>query len=64
MREQYAESTALEKVRDKFLTQQCGRTVDTCFFVGTSHIPYETWIILGVFYPPRQDQVALPIADS
>jgi len=64
MREQYAESTALEKVRDKFLTQLCGPTVDTYFFVGTSRIPYETWIILGVFYPPRQDQVPLPIADS
>ena len=53
MRDQYGdESTAVQKVRQKFLDQMCAQDVDTHFFVGnTAH--YGTWIVLGVFWPKK-----------
>ena len=33
--------------------------LDTRFFMGT-RFPDNTWQVLGVFYPPRIDQTALP----
>jgi hypothetical protein len=59
MREQCRETEALDKVRETFLGRLCGPDVETYFYMGTSHLPYEAWLILGVFYPPIQQQMSL-----
>ena len=30
----------------------CAPTKDTRFFMGTKY-PYNTWLVLGVFWPPK-----------
>jgi len=47
-----SENEAAQSVRDKFLNQLCAPTRDTRFFMGTV-FPYNTWVVLGVFYPPK-----------
>lgn len=47
-----SEAAAVQSVRDKYLTELCGPKRDTRFFVGT-HFPYNTWLVLGVFWPPK-----------
>ena len=46
---------AADSVRRKFLTEICGSTRDTRFFMGT-HFPWNTWLVLGVFWPPRRQR--------
>lgn len=47
-----SESKALEKIKDKWLDYFfCGNR-DSYFVVGTTY-PYPTFIILGVFWPPK-----------
>ena len=54
MRDRYGnEGKAVEKVRDKFLGQLCGASVDTHFFVGTI-LQHNTWIVIGTFCPPKK----------
>lgn len=48
-----SDQAAAESVRDKFLTEVCREDKDTRFFMGT-HFPYNTWLVLGVFWPPKQ----------
>lgn len=43
---------ASESVRKKFFGQMCGPDKDTHFFVGTV-LQHATWVVLGVFWPPR-----------
>ena len=45
---------AAQSVRAKSLGDICGPTRDVHFFVGTV-LRYRTWIVLGVFYPPKAD---------
>ena len=47
-----SEEAAAENVRRKFFDDLCGPTKDTRFFMGTCH-PRNTWMVLGVFYPPK-----------
>lgn len=47
-----SETRAAESVRHKFLDEICAPTQDTRFFMGTV-FPYNTWVVLGVFYPPK-----------
>lgn len=42
-----------QKVRQKFFDQMCSDSRDAHFFVGTI-AQYKTWIVLGVFWPPRK----------
>lgn len=56
-----SEQAAAESVRDKFLGELCREDKDTRFFMGT-HFPYNTWLVLGVFWPPKQTQQPLPFA--
>jgi hypothetical protein len=49
---------AAESVKRKFLNELCGPKRDTLFFMGTTW-PYNTWIVLGVFYPERDSQLSL-----
>ena len=52
------ERRAAESVRTKFLDELCGPNKDTRFFMGT-RFPYNTWLVLGVFWPPLERQLGL-----
>ena len=49
---------ARDSVKHKFLNELCSPDKDTRFFMGTK-FPYNTWLVLGVFWPPRVKQVGL-----
>ncbi len=53
-----SERAAVQAVRDVFLGHMCASDRDTRFFVGT-HSVYNTWLVIGVFYPPRDRQPRL-----
>jgi len=46
------EEKAAESVRRKFFDDLCNPNKDTRFFMGTKY-PYNTWLVLGIFYPPK-----------
>lgn len=52
------EKAAAESVKAKFLTEICGASKDTRFFVGTV-FSYNTWVVIGTFWPPKQFQPSL-----
>ena len=43
----------LEKIRQKWLGAMCSEQKETTFFVGNTKRFRQTFMILGVFYPPR-----------
>lgn len=45
------EYQAALSVRRKFLDELCHEKKDTLFYMGTV-FPYNTWVVLGVFWPP------------
>lgn len=47
-----SDEAAAESVRHKFLNELCREDKDTRFFMGT-RFPYNIWLVLGVFWPPR-----------
>lgn len=47
------DEAAAESVKKKFLDDIGAPNKDTRFFVGTVY-PFNTWVVLGVFYPPKQ----------
>ncbi len=46
---------AAESVKRKFFEELCSPSKDTRFFMGT-FFPYNTWLVLGVFWPPKDRQ--------
>ena len=52
------EYDAAESVRQKFFDEMCGSSKETKFFVGTV-FPYNTWVVIGVFWPPLDQQGSL-----
>ncbi|MBW2053057.1 MAG: hypothetical protein JRI85_12570 [Deltaproteobacteria bacterium] len=50
------EVKAVESVRNKFLNDLCSDEKETLFFMGTT-FPYNSWVVLGVYYPPKTDQM-------
>jgi hypothetical protein len=50
---------AASKVKDKFLSDLCGPSKDTHFYVGTILAHPKSWVAIGVFYPKM---VTLPPA--
>lgn len=46
------EGLAAASVRKKFFEEICHPSRDTRFFMGTV-FPYNTWVVLGVFWPPK-----------
>jgi hypothetical protein len=52
------EKFAVESVKNKFLNEICQKDKDTRFFMGT-RFPYNTWLVSGVFWPPRTLQRSL-----
>jgi hypothetical protein len=53
-----SDEAAAESVRNKFFGELCREDKDTRFFMGT-HFPYNTWLVLGVFWPPKEHQTSL-----
>lgn len=53
-----SDEKAADSVKSKFLGELCRADKDTRFFMGT-RFPYNTWLVLGVFWPPRVDQGSL-----
>jgi len=47
-----SDEAAAQSVRKKFLDEICGPDKDTRFFTGT-HFPWNTWLVLGLFWPPK-----------
>lgn len=45
---------AAGRVRAKFFDELCGPTKDTHFFVGTILAHPQTWVVVGVFWPPAK----------
>lgn len=52
MRDIHGEKEALLKVKERYLNHVCSPKRDTYFIVGTV-FQYGTWIIIGVFWPPK-----------
>lgn len=52
------EKAAVASVRKKFLDEICHPSRDTRFFMGTV-FPYNTWVVIGVFWPPKDLQGSL-----
>jgi hypothetical protein len=52
------EVEAAESVRTKYRDTLCASDRDTRFFMGTV-FPYNTWVVIGVFWPPRTHQAEL-----
>lgn len=50
-----SEEAAAESVKTKFFNQICSPERDTRFFMGTV-FPFNSWIIYGVFWPPKTSQ--------
>ena len=50
------EDAAIHSVRHRFLDELCSPDKDTRFFVGTRH-PYNEWLVLGTFWPPKVREV-------
>jgi len=53
-----SEEAAAESVKRKYLDELCGSTKDTLFFMGTV-FPYNTWVVIGVYWPPKIQQASL-----
>jgi hypothetical protein len=52
------ERTAAANVRKKFFEEMCHPSRDTRFFMGTV-FPYNTWVVIGVFWPRKNPQASL-----
>jgi hypothetical protein len=53
-----SDQAAAESVKKKFFGELCREDKDTRFFMGT-YFPYNTWLVLGVFWPPKTLQSSL-----
>jgi hypothetical protein len=52
------EQAAVSSVKRKFLDEMCRSSRDTRFFVGTT-FPFNSWVVIGVFWPPVDPQTSL-----
>ena len=52
------EQAAVASLRKKFFDEICHPSRDTRFFMGTV-FPYNTWVVIGVFWPPRKSLAPL-----
>lgn len=53
-----SEDAAIESVKNNYFTMMCDPKRDTHLFMGTT-FPYNSWVVLGVFYPPKISQPGL-----
>ena len=54
------EELAADSVRKMYFDRICNPTRDTCFFMGTV-FPYNSWVIVGVYWPPKANQLDLDL---
>ena len=52
------EQAAVANVRKKFFDEMCHPSRDTRFFMGTT-FPFNSWVVIGVFWPPLGTQRSL-----
>lgn len=57
----HSEAATVEAVRAKYLDELCGKSKDPHFFTGNMQAYPKTFLILGVFWPPVQRQLGLPL---
>jgi hypothetical protein len=50
-----SEQLAAQSVKEKYLNWMFSKERDPLLFMGTT-FPYNSWVVIGVFYPPRQRQ--------
>jgi hypothetical protein len=65
----YDEAQRLERIRRKWLGELCGGDKDVHFFVGNQHQHPTSFLVLGVYYPPKQqspssEQLGLGLAEA
>jgi hypothetical protein len=53
-----SDEAAAQSVKQKYFDEMCSPKRDTQFFMGTV-FPYNTWVVIGVFWPPRVQQLSL-----
>lgn len=53
-----SDEKAAESVRDKFFGELCRDDKETRFFMGT-RFPCNTWLVVGIFWPPKIVQASL-----
>lgn len=51
-RRQYGSEDAANRVREKWLNELAGPAKDSVFFVGNQRLHHESFLVLGVFWPP------------
>jgi hypothetical protein len=56
-RSEATEEQALGKLRDNWLGNLCGAEKDTHLFVGNMQAHPGSFLVLGVFWPPKQQQL-------
>ena len=59
VRAELSEGVALRKLRDNWLGNLCGPKRDTSFFVGNMQAFPNSFLVLGVFWPPKPIQLGL-----
>ncbi len=58
LKQGYGEKAAAEIVRDQYLNKLADVSRDTRFFMGTTW-PHNSWVVIGVFWPPKVEQMSL-----
>ena len=58
LKETHGEEKAASMVREKYLHELAAESRDTRFFMGTTW-PHNTWVVIGVFWPPKVNQLEL-----
>jgi hypothetical protein len=58
LRDEHGDEKAAQLVRDRYLKVLAASDRDIRFFMGT-RFPYNTWLIVGVFWPPKKQQLSL-----
>jgi len=53
-RTEYNQSDLMAALRRKYLDEMFAPTRDTCFYVGNQHIHRESFLVLGVWWPPQR----------
>ena len=55
----YGAKQVLERLRTRWLDEMCGAERDTAFFVGNAKGHENAFMVLGVFWPPKTNQLRL-----
>lgn len=56
-RVRYGVTSALKRIREKWLGSLCSRDRETMFYVGSQHLYPSKFLVLGVWWPPRRPRL-------